>query len=302
MANRSHEWAAWEQDPSTRTSVHAFTKYAPITATLSTTAVDVFTVDRGVPSVNMVKNPSTELNLLGEYTQQNAAISRSNAQAATGTYSLLVNPDGNAKDEGFYYTSPTIVGHPEGSHLVASAEFRGASASGTVKIAILDSNGVTLASSSSHTLTTSFVKLSVAASLSRPPSTYRVAFLTDSQHNTNFYVDKLHVELRMDSTVPDYVDGNQGVNYEWIGTEHDSESKRRAGMSVIRGLRLKNDHASIAVYVAFDQTASSTTGFQIAAGEVFETVWPVDFRTRISAVAASGTPTIHGVVWGIHQG
>ena len=92
MANRSNEWAAWEQDPSTRTRVHAFTKYAPITATLSTTATDIFTVDRGVPSVNMVKNPSTELNLLGEYVQQNAAISRSNAQAATGTYSLLVNP------------------------------------------------------------------------------------------------------------------------------------------------------------------------------------------------------------------
>ena len=40
----------------------------------------------------------------------------------------------------------------------------------------------------------------------------------------------------------------------------------------------------------------------IAAGEGFETVWPIDFRSRISAIAASGTPAIHGVVWGIHQG
>ena len=302
MANRSHEWAAWEQDPSTRTSVHAFTKYAPITATLSTTAADVFTVDRGVPSVNMVNNPSIELNALTEFTASGAAISQSSAQAATGTYSLLVNPANSAAGEGFYYTTPTLVGHPEGSHVVASVEVRGASASGDVKLSIQDADGVELAATSTHNLTPGFVRLSTSIAIGRPAAAYRVAVVTVANHDINFYVDKIHVEVRQDSTIPDYVDGSQGINYEWVGTANASESKRRAGMSVMRGLRLKNDHASIAVYVAFDQTASSTTGFQIAAGEVFETVWPVDFRTRISAVAASGTPTIHGVVWGIHQG
>ena len=303
MANeRSHEWAAWEVDPSTRTSVHAFTKYAPITATLSTTAADVFTVDRGVPSVNMVKNPSIELNALTEFTASGAAISQSSAQAATGTYSLLVNPANSAVGEGFYYTTPTLVGHPEGSHVVASVEVRGASASGDVRLVIQDSSGVELATSATHNLTTGFVKLSSSIFIGRPAATYRVAVLTVANHNINFYVDKIHVEVRQDSTIPDYVDGAQGINYEWVGTANASESKRRAGMSVMRGLRIKNDHASIAVYVAFDQTASATTGFQIAGGEVFETVWPIDFRTRISAVAASGTPAIHGVVWGIHQG
>ena len=303
MANeRSHEWAAWEVDPSTRTSVHAFTKYAPITATLSTTAADVFTVDRGVPSVNMVKNPSIELNALTEFTASGAAISQSSAQAATGTYSLLVNPANSAVGEGFYYTTPTLVGHPEGSHVVASVEVRGASASGDVRLVIQDSSGVELATSATHNLTAGFVKLSSSIFIGRPAATYRVAVLTVANHNINFYVDKIHVEVRQDSTIPDYVDGAQGLNYEWTGTANASESKRRAGMSVMRGLRIKNDHASIAVYVAFDQTASATTGFQIAGGEVFETVWPIDFRTRISAVAASGTPAIHGVVWGIHQG
>ncbi|MAH48895.1 hypothetical protein CMI37_23915 [Candidatus Pacearchaeota archaeon] len=303
MANeRANEWASWEVDPSTRTSVHAFTKYAPITATLSTTAADVFTVDRGIPSVNLVRNPSIELNALTEFTASGAAIAQSSAQAATGTYSLLVNPANSAAGEGFYYTTPNLVGHPEGSYLVASAEVRGASASGNVRLVLQDSSGVELATSATHSLTAGFLKISAQCLVGRPPATYRVAILSVAQHNIDFYVDKMHVEVRQDSTIPDYVDGAQGVNYEWTGTANASESKRRAGMSVMRGLRIKNDHGSIAVYVAFDQTASATTGFQIAAGEVFETVWPVDFRTRISAVAASGTPAIHGVVWGIHQG
>ena len=303
MANeRANEWAAWEVDPSTRTSVHAFTKYAPITVTLSTTAADVFTIDRGVPSVNMVRNPSIELDALTEFTASGAAISQSSAQAATGSNSLLVNPANSAAGEGFYYTTPNIVGHPEGSHLVTSVEVRGASASGDVRLVIQNSSGTELATSATLNLTAGFVKLSTSAFVARPAATYRVAVLSVAQHNIDFYVDKIHAEVRQDSTIPDYVDGAQGINYEWTGTANASESKRRAGMSVMRGLRIKNDHASIAVYVAFDQTASATTGFQIAGGEVFETVWPIDFRTRISAVAASGTPAIHGVVWGIHQG
>ena len=299
---RADDWAAWEVDPSARTSVHAFTKYAPITATLSTTASDVFTVDRGMPSVNFVRNPSIELNALTEFTASGSAISQSSAQAATGANSLLVNPANAAAGEGFYYTTPNLVGHPEGSHLVASVEVRGASASGNVRLVIQNSSGTELATSATHDLTTGFVKLSTQHLIGRPSATYRVAVLTVANHNIDFYVDKIHVEVRQDSNIPTYVDGAQGVNYEWTGTANASESKRRVGMSVMRGLRLKNDHGSIAVYVAFDQTASATTGFQIAAGEVFETVWPIDFRTRVSAVAASGTPAIHGVVWGIHQG
>ena len=304
MANdRAHEWTAWEVDPSTRTSVHAFTKYAPITAPLSTTASDVFTVDRGVPSVNLVTNPSIEAADVTMFTASGAAISRSTAQAASGTASLLVNPTNAAAGEGFYWTTPTIAAHPEDAYLVANVEVRGASASGSVRLVIQDSTGTELATSATHNLSTSFVRLEVVHSLpTRSTAAYRVAVVSAVQHNINWYVDKIHVENRRDSTNPTYVDGAQGVNYEWIGTANASESKRRAGMSVMRGLRIKNDHASIAVYVALDQTASATTGFQIAGGEVFETVWPVDFRTKISAVAASGTPAIHGVVWGIHQG
>lgn len=306
---RAHEWASWEVDPSTRTSVHAFTKYAPITATLSTTASDVFTVNRGVPSVNLVTNPSIEAADVSMFTAITVGGSattavRDSGQAASGSNSLLVNPGNTGVGEGFYWTSPSLVAHPEGATLVASCEVRGASASGSVRIVIQNSDGTTeLATSATENLATSFARISVSYALTeRQPTTYRVAVISAAQHDINWYTDKIHVEVRRDSTIPIYVDGAQGINYEWIGAANASASKRRAGMTAIRGLRLKNDDNSIAVYVAFDQTASATTGFQIAAGEVFETVWPIDFRTRISAVAASGTPAIHGVVWGIHQG
>ena len=167
---------------------------------------------------------------------------------------------------------------------------------------IENSSGEVLATGTTVNLSTSWQRLTVRCSLPRGAAEYRVAVRTTAQHNITWYNDKWHVEVRNDGNITDYVDGEQGLNYEWVGTAHESASKKRVGMSMIRGLRLKNDHASIAVYVAFDQTASATTGFQIAGGEVFETTWPIDFRGRISAVAASGTPTIHGVVWGIHQG
>jgi len=272
-------------------------------ATLSTTASDVFTVARGVPSVNLVTNPSIEATDVSMFTASGSSIARSTAQAAHGAASLLVDPANSAAGEGVYWTTPNFSAHPEGATIVASCEVRGESASGSVKIAIQNSSGVELATSATHNLSAGFVRIAVAYAITeRQPTGYRVAVVSAAQHNIDFYVDKVHVEARKDSTIPAYVDGAQGLNYEWIGTANASESKRRAGMSTIRGLRIKNDHGSIAVYVAFDQTASATTGFQIAAGEVFETFWPIDFRARISAVAASGTPTIHGVVWGIHQG
>ena len=50
-------WQSWEIDPSTRQSVHVWTKYIPIDVQVGTTAVDLLAVDRGVPAVNF-KVPS----------------------------------------------------------------------------------------------------------------------------------------------------------------------------------------------------------------------------------------------------
>ena len=47
---------------------------------------------------------------------------------------------------------------------------------------------------------------------------------------------------------------------------------------------------------------SATTGIKVNGGETFETNWPIDFRKNVSVVSASGTPAIHGVIWGITSG
>jgi len=69
MALHGENWIEWELDPSTRSSVHLWTKYVPITgASIDATAEDLFTVNRGVPSVNQIKNPSFEHESLAEFT------------------------------------------------------------------------------------------------------------------------------------------------------------------------------------------------------------------------------------------
>ena len=125
---------------------------------------------------------------------------------------------------------------------------------------------------------------------------------TGTQHNINMYIDKMGFEIREDTTaVSTYVDGNQGVNYEWTGTANASTSIKKPDMSVIRGIQIKNESSSAGeiVYVAFDSTASSSTGIAVLAGETFETNFPIDFRDKVSVVSASGTPTVKGVIWGI---
>ena len=110
------------------------------------------------------------------------------------------------------------------------------------------------------------------------------------------------VEQRRDGNLSDYVDGAQGINYEWLGTANLSESRRRPGISVVRGFRLKNGHGSQTVNIALDTDASSTTGVLLKAGETWETNWPIDIRTKISAIASGSSTQVYGVIWGIHQG
>ena len=300
---RADEWAAWEVDPSTRTSVHAFTKYFPINATVATTAANLLTVSRGLPSVNLVVNPRIEATDITGFTATGAAIARVTSQQSTGAASLSVDPANSVAGEGFYWTG-SFSGHPEGSWLVASAEVRRASGSGgTVKIAIQNSSGTEIVASAAHTLSTTWTKLSTMYTLPpHSPADYRVAIVSTAQHDITLFTDKIHVEERRDGHIADYVDGALGVNYEWTGTADASASKRWAGVSVIRGLRLKNDDGSNPVYVAFDTTATTTTGIKVVGGEIFETNFPIDFRTNISAIATGGSAAVHGVVWGIHQG
>ena len=305
MPNTEHfpeNWPSWEIDPSTRTSVHVWIKYIPIDVSVGTSAVDLLSIARGEPSVNLVTNPSIEHATISEFTASGSAISQSSAQAAHGSNSLLVNPDNAAAGEGFYWTH-TFAGHTEGTHIVAQCEVRGASASGDVKIAIQDSSGVELVASPTVNLSTSFQRLTISYQIAeRTAAAYRVAVVTVANHNIDFYVDKIGVEQRRDGTVQAYVDGAQGVNYEWFGTANLSASKRRPGINVVRGFKLKNGHGSQTVYIALDSTASSSTGVLLKAGETWETNWPMDIRTKISALASGSATQVYGVVYGVHEG
>jgi len=305
MPNTEHfpeNWLSWEIDPSTRTSVHVWNKYVPIDVSVGTSAVDLLSVSRGIPSVNLIKNPSIEHATITEFIASGSAISQSSAQAASGSNSLLVNPANSAAGEGFYWVH-TFAGHTEGTHICAQAEVRGASGSGDVRIEIQDSDGVVLGSSATISLSTSFQRMTLSYRVAeRIAAAHRIAIVSVTQHNIDFYVDKIGVEQRRDGTVQTYVDGSLGLTYEWFGTAHLSPSKRRAGINVVRGFKLKNGHGSQTVYIALDHTASATTGVLLKAGETWETPWPLDVRTNISALASGASTQVYGVVYGVHEG
>ena len=310
MAIYNNQWAGWEIDPSTRTSTHAFTKYYPFRdASVANDAVTtLLTVDRGIPSVNLVTNPSIESSTLTMYTASGSAISQSSAQASTGSNSLLVNPDNSDAGEGVYWTSESIVGqtNPNPSYLVATCEVMGASASGDAELVIQDSDGDDLVASTSISLSAAFQAMNVKYRLpDQGSATYRIMIRSKTQHNIDFYVDKIHAEQRIgDSNIPTYVDGAQGLNYEWVGTANASISRRRAGLSVIRGIKLRNESSTAGdiIYIGLDCDASATTGIPVLGGDTFETNWPIDFREKVTVLAAQNTPAAHGVIWGIHQG
>ena len=130
----------------------------------------------------------------------------------------------------------------------------------------------------------------------------RLYVTSQVQHNINFYVDKIMFEVREDTpAVSTYVDGDSGINYEWTGTANASTSFKKPALEVIKGIQIKNESGTSAeiVYVAFDTTATSSTGIPVLAGETFESNFPLDFRDKVSVISASGTPTVKGVIWGI---
>ena len=125
--------------------------------------------------------------------------------------------------------------------------------------------------------------------------------LSVANHNIDFYVDKIMVEVRNDNALSTYLDGGLGVNYSWTGTTNLSVSKKKSDLSVIKGIKITNQHATDPVYVAFDTVASTSTGIRVSGASTFETGMPaLDFRDYVSIVAGSGTPAVHGVIWGSH--
>ena len=310
MANERHtDYREWDVDPSTRQSVHPFNRYVAISNAASTTAEDVFTIvaSGGEKATNWVLNPGVEGTTIDEFVLTGSARSRSTAQYSEGAASLLVNPDNSAVGEGIYWVSPKIPFSVHPQHITVQCEHRGASASGTVEINITDSSGTELASSGSSSLDTSWVAINTQYTIpgSTDPASYRLYVVTQAQHNIDFYLDKIMFEVREDTTaVSTYVDGNQtsaeGPLYEWTGTANASSSIKKPNLTSIRGVQFKNQSGTAAdiIYLAFGQTATATNGIPIYGGQTFETNFPTDFRGKISMIAAQGTPTLTGVIWG----
>ena len=306
MANERHtDVREWEVDYSTRQSAHPYTKYFPFRQALSTPAATLVTAGQGEVAVNWVTNPRVEAADITMFTATGSAISRDTGQQSLGAASLLVNPANSAAGEGVYWESPAMPFDVDPQHITAQVEHRGASAASAIKLEIRDAAGTTvLATSGTSNLATSWTR--VTASYTIPASTatavYRLYVTTVLQHNIDFYLDKIMFEVREDSTaVSTYLDGDSGINYEWTGTANASTSRKRAGMTIIRGITVKNESGTSAeiVYVAFDTTAAATTGIPVLAGATFDNTWPLGFTDKVSIISASGTPTVSGVIWGV---
>ena len=314
MANERHtDYRGWDVDSSTRQSVHPANRYVAISNAASTTAEDVYSivVNGGEIATNLVLNPGVEGSTGDEFVATCSARSRSTAQAAEGSASLLINPDNSAAGEGFYWESELVSRSVNTQYISVQLEVRGASASGAVTLTLRDSGGTTLhGTSGSHNLTTGFVKLSATYAI--PANTdaakYRLYLVTTAQHNIDFYADKIMFEIREDTTaVSTYVDGNQtggeGPLYEWTGVANASSSIKKPSLTKIKGFQFTNRSATAAdiIYLAFDQTATSANGIPIYGGDSFNCEVPLDFRGKISMVAAQNTPTLTGVIWGVAE-
>jgi len=337
MSNSPDLWAEWEVDPSTRTSIHLWTKYLPILETVTTSATTLFTVDRGTPAVNLVTNPSFEAADLTMFTEIGVGVAPPDAASlvavsgdgeisaptyaangiAGGATVVKVSAAANGADgsNGFYWTTSNLGGDGQfGSTIIGSVFVSGeqsATALGSVKMVIYDSSGTVLATGSTITLSQAWQRASVKYFLShsKAPAQYRVGLVAASAFNMStspYYVDGFMVEHKQGGNVGDYTDGAQalanGATHEWLGAANASVSRKRMGISHIRGIRIVNEHATNPVYLCIDTDASTTNGIKIAGTETFETNWPIDAKTKITAIATGGSAVVHGVIWGVHQG
>ena len=125
------DFAAWEQDPSTRESIRLLTKAYPVDSTLvvSGTAQDLITVAPGITTVNMITNPSMETANppTGYSAVRTGALSRSNTIAKYGSYSLKIIPPDVVRGEGAMWT---LGAYPTDEPLAVSAYFSDNAASG----------------------------------------------------------------------------------------------------------------------------------------------------------------------------
>ena len=119
--------------------------------------------------------------------------------------------------------------------------------------------------------------------------------------------DCLMYDKRLDTKIIDYLDGNLagGNTYQWSGTADLSVSRHLAPMGAIRGISIRNTHASQVLYVAFDCTAEgSTAALKLTGNDTTEhnhfiSTHPLDFRKNVSVYGSGSSTGYEGVIWGV---
>ena len=335
----SKSWRTWNTVPSTRTAVAPYDRYVAISGTVGGTAADAinlyagpyYDLDQGgtagttanwelattgSPGINRILNPSIEHATISEFTADGSAISRTTGAPHLGSAELTANPANSAAKEGFYVTtdgtggSINVGNNATGElYLVASGMVRGASASGDAVMQITDSDGTVLVTGDAVSLTTSYQRVSVKYNIpaGSSPAAYRVKFCSNTQHNINMLWDALMYDFRTDSNDKiDYIDGSlaAGNGYEWEGTVNLSRSRHVSPIGVIRGISIRNTHASQVLYVAFDCTATAAaTSIKLSGNDTtehnfFTSTHPLDFRKNVSLIASGSSTGYEGVIWG----
>ena len=303
------QWLSQEIDPSTRDSVHIFTKWVPVDSTLTTpgTAQNLFSISTERPTVNLATNPSFETGAPPTgYTATGAVITQSAVVARTGANSLSIDPANAVVGEGAFYTTESLGSGRDPNlvnWLVASAFFQdNANLSNTVRIEIRNAAGTTtLATGNQITLTSAWQRSTAAFQLTPVGSIYRVYFVTSGvASDPVFFVDSFQAEIGINSTASTYCDGAQGLNYEWDSTAHASTSRRRMGLVAIRGYNL---YTTRNCYIAFDHTSSSTLGRRVLAGTDFWSDFPIHVRSNISFIneLVGEAPRVFGEILGVHK-
>ena len=331
---RAEDWTSWEIDPSTRSSVHLWTKYIGVAQQdIGTSAVTLIdTANRGVPAVNLASNPNIENADISMYNKTGGAnVTLARVAYSGEAISALASPTGVAYGlkvtratavtataaDGFYVSTGQLGGGGRyGTAIEASVYVaKSGSAAANVEMAIQTSAGVDIVTGSSVTLTTTFQRISVAYHI--PVGTaadYRIQVRPTgtmwANDSTAWYADMFMYELREQNGHSAYVDGHQplsgtGERYVWDGAADLSASRKHAGMTHVRGIKIINQetyHATNNILtVAFDDVAVDGQGIPVAGGDTFETNWPIEANS-VSIIASSASTTMRGYIWGVHSG
>jgi hypothetical protein len=316
--NRSFEYLFGEHETRTvRESVAKPVKFIPLDVTLSTanTAQDLINLETQLhPALNLVTNPSIETagTPPAGWTATGATVTRVTTTPRTGTYSMSVNADNSAANEGAYFQIDNV---PPG-YYACSAYLRHPAAGGTARVRASSDGGSTFSTGNTVTMADNWNgRSTVLHQVTQDQTTIRIYVTTVTQQNITFLVDDVQVEPAWNivlgaasvrenppaATVTSFVDPITDRFARFLGTTDASESIREPSIGEIHHISLYSSHAA---YLDFDRTVAIRTatplGYYLGAGIDYRINLDKIVKSKISFVNAAGTetPKVTGYVTG----